>query len=52
MEDADMNPSHPLPCPNCGKLTRHWMLLSVRVWVECEHCGFSGKASSTPVVAR
>ncbi len=41
-------PSHPETCPNCGKLTWNWKWLAVRQWFECEHCGFSGKASSTP----
>ena len=41
-------PSHPETCPNCGKLTWRWKYLQSRQWFECEHCGFSGKASSTP----
>jgi len=41
-------PSHPETCPNCGKLTWRWKWLQMRQWYECEYCGFSGKASSTP----
>jgi len=41
-------PNHPETCPNCGKLTWNWKYLQSRQWFECEHCGFSGKASSTP----
>ena len=41
-------PSHPETCPRCGKLTWNWKYLQSRAWFECEHCGFSGKAASTP----
>jgi predicted RNA-binding Zn-ribbon protein involved in translation (DUF1610 family) len=41
-------PSHPETCPQCGKLTWNWKWLQSRQWYECDQCGFSGKASSTP----
>lgn len=41
-------PAHPETCPGCGQLTWNWKWLAVRQWFECEHCGFSGKASGTP----
>ena len=44
-----MRPSHPEVCPNCGKLTWNWQYLSVRVWIECEHCGYKDSVINTPV---
>jgi ribosomal protein L37AE/L43A len=42
-------PAHPERCPECGKPTWNWYYLSTRIWVECEHCGFQGRTSNTPV---
>jgi ribosomal protein L37AE/L43A len=44
-----MRPSHPEVCPRCGKPTWNWSYLSVRIWIECEHCGFKDSVSNTPV---
>ncbi len=41
-------PSHPETCPKCGKLTWNWKWLQMRQWIQCEHCGFEDKVSSTP----
>ena len=44
-----MRPSHPEVCPQCGQRTWNWSYLSVRIWIECEHCGFKDSVSNTPV---
>lgn len=44
-----MKPPHPERCPECGKPTWNWYHLSTRIWVECEHCGYQGRTSNTPV---
>jgi len=44
-----LRPPHPERCPRCGKPTWNWYYLSVRVWIECEHCGFKDSVSNTPV---
>jgi len=41
-------PPRPETCPKCGKLTWNWKWLQSRMWIECEHCGFADKVSSTP----
>lgn len=43
------NPVRAERCPRCGKLTRRWYYLSVRIWIACEHCGFADRVPSTPV---
>lgn len=44
-----MKAGHPEICPQCGKPTWNWYYLSTRVWMHCEHCGFLGRTSTTPV---
>ena len=38
-------PSHPEECPKCGNLTRHWFYVGNTMYVECEHCGYTGTKS-------
>lgn len=43
------NPSHGEYCPSCGRLTRRWFYEATTIYLECEHCGFQGQVSNTPL---